>query len=166
MHLTHNPRVALVTGAGRGIGKAIAERLAAHGHTVLCVSKSDTCVQVANDILAKGQKAKAFQVDVSDAAAVAQACEQIIAEFGAVEILVNNAGITRDKLVMAMSDQDWNDVISTNLSSAFYWTKGLVRPMTKKRWGRIISISSVTGVQGNAARPTTPPPRPVSMASR
>jgi len=133
MHLTHNPRVALVTGAGRGIGKAIAERLAAHGHTVLCVSKSDTCVQVANDILAK-------------------ACEQINAEFGAVEILVNNAGITRDKLVMAMSDQDWNDVISTNLSSAFYWTKGLVRPMTKKRWGRIISISSVTGVQGNAGQ--------------
>ena len=152
MHLTHSPRVALVTGAGRGIGKAIAERLASHGHTVLCVSKSETCVQVANDILAKGQKAKAFQVDVSDAAAVAKACEQINAEFGAVEILVNNAGITRDKLVMAMSDQDWNDVISTNLSSAFYWTKGLVRPMTKKRWGRIISISSVTGVQGNAGQ--------------
>ena len=152
MHLTHNPRVALVTGAGRGIGKAIAERLAAHGHTVLCVSKSETCVAVANDIIAKGQKAKAFQVDVSDAAAVAKACEQINAEFGAVEILVNNAGITRDKLVMAMSDQDWNDVISTNLSSAFYWVKGLVRPMTKKRWGRIISISSVTGVQGNAGQ--------------
>ena len=91
MHLTHTPRVALVTGAGRGIGKAIAERLASHGHTVLCVSKSDTCVQVANDILAKGQKAKAYQVDVSDAAAVAKACEQIVAEFGAVEILVNNA---------------------------------------------------------------------------
>jgi len=152
MHLTHSPRVALVTGAGRGNGKAIAERLASHGHTVLCVSKSDTCVQVANDIVAKGQKAKAFQVDVSDAAAVAKACEQINAEFGAVEILVNNAGITRDKLVMAMSEQDWNDVISTNLSSAFYWTKGLVRPMTKKRWGRIISISSVTGVQGNAGQ--------------
>jgi 3-oxoacyl-[acyl-carrier protein] reductase len=152
MHLTHTPRVALVTGAGRGIGKAIAERLAAHGHTVLCVSKSETCVAVANDIIAKGLKAKAFQVDVSDAAAVAKACEQINAEFGAVEILVNNAGITRDKLVMAMSDQDWNDVISTNLSSAFYWVKGLVRPMTKKRWGRIISISSVTGVQGNAGQ--------------
>ncbi len=152
MHLTHSPRVALVTGAGRGIGKAIAERLASHGHTVLCVSKSDTCVAVANDIVAKGQKAKAYQVDVSDAAAVAKACEQIVAEFGAVEILVNNAGITRDKLVMAMSEQDWNDVLSTNLSSAFYWTKGLVRPMTKKRWGRIISISSVTGVQGNAGQ--------------
>ena len=77
MHLTHNPRVALVTGAGRGIGKAIAERLAAHGHTVLCVSKSDTCVQVANDILAKGQKAKAFQVDVSDAAAVDKAFDDV-----------------------------------------------------------------------------------------
>lgn len=152
MHLTHNPRVALVTGAGRGIGKAIAERLAAHGHTVICVSKSETCVAVANDIIAKGQKAKAYQVDVSDAAAVAKACEQILTEFGAVEILVNNAGITRDKLVMAMSEQDWNDVLSTNLSSAFYWVKGLLRPMTKKRWGRIISISSVSGVQGNAGQ--------------
>jgi 3-oxoacyl-[acyl-carrier protein] reductase len=80
MQLTHNPRVALVTGAGRGIGKAIAERLASHGHTVLCVSKSETCVAVANDIVAKGWKAKAFQVDVSDAAAVAKACEQINAE--------------------------------------------------------------------------------------
>jgi 3-oxoacyl-[acyl-carrier protein] reductase len=152
MQLTHHPRVALVTGAGRGIGKAIAERLASHGHTVICVSKSETCVSVANDILAKGLKAKAIQVDVSDATAVAKACEQINAEFGAVEILVNNAGITRDKLVMAMSEQDWNDVITTNLSSAFFWVKGLVRPMTKKRWGRIISISSVTGVQGNAGQ--------------
>jgi 3-oxoacyl-[acyl-carrier protein] reductase len=150
--LTHTPRVALVTGAGRGIGKVIAERLASHGHTVLCVSKSDTCVAVANDILAAGGKAKAYQVDVSDAAAVAKACEQILAEHGAVEILVNNAGITRDKLVMAMSEQDWNDVLSTNLSSAFYWVKGLVRPMTKKRWGRVISISSVTGVIGNAGQ--------------
>ncbi len=150
--LTHTPRVALVTGAGRGIGKVIAERLASHGHTVLCVSKSDTCVAVANDILAAGGKAKAYQVDVSDPAAVAKACEQILAEHGAVEILVNNAGITRDKLVMAMSEQDWNDVLSTNLSSAFYWVKGLVRPMTKKRWGRVISISSVTGVIGNAGQ--------------
>ena len=152
MHLTHSPRVALVTGAGRGIGKAIAERLAAHGHTVLCVSKSATCEAVAADILAKGLKAKAYQVDVSDPVAVAKACETITAEFGAVEILVNNAGITRDKLVMAMTEQDWNDVISTNLSSAFYWVMGLVRPMTRKRWGRIISISSVTGVQGNAGQ--------------
>ena len=148
----HVPRVALVTGAGRGIGKVIAERLASHGHTVLCVSKSDTCVAVANDILAAGGKAKAYQVDVSDPGAVAKACEQIVAEHGAVEILVNNAGITRDKLVMAMSEQDWNDVLSTNLSSAFYWVKGLVRPMTKKRWGRIIGISSVTGVIGNAGQ--------------
>ncbi len=150
--LTHTPRVALVTGAGRGIGKAIAERLASHGHTVLCVSKSDTCVAVAADIVAKGGKAKAYQVDVSDPAAVAKACEAIVAEHGAVEILVNNAGITRDKLVMAMSDQEWNEVLSTNLSSAFYWVKGLVRPMTKKRWGRIIGISSVTGVIGNAGQ--------------
>ena len=152
MHLTHNPRVALVTGAGRGIGKAIAERLAAHGHTVLCVSKSDTCVQVANDIVAKGQKAKAFQVDVSDAAAVAKACEQINAEFGAVEILVNNAGITRDTLAMRMSSEDWDLVLQTNLKGAFNFTRAVLRAMVKQRSGRIINISSVSGLMGLAGQ--------------
>ena len=150
MKLTHQPRVALVTGAGRGIGKAIAESLAADGHTVLCVSKNpSSCGGVADAITAAGGKAKAYAVDVADAAAVAKACEDILKEFETVDILVNNAGITKDGLLIRMSDEDWNDVISTNLSSAFYWVKGLVRPMTRKRWGRIVNIGSVVGRIGN-----------------
>lgn len=150
MKLTHQPRVALVTGAGRGIGKAIAEKLAADGHTVLCVSKNPaSCGPVADAINAAGGKAKAYAVDVADAGAVAQASEAILKEFETVDILVNNAGITKDNLLIRMSDEDWNDVISTNLSSAFYWIKGIVRPMTRKRWGRIINIGSVVGCIGN-----------------
>ena len=153
MQLQHTPRVALVTGAGRGIGKAIAEQLAADGHTVICVSKNpSSCGSVADAIAAKGGKAVAKAVDVSSGAEVAAACEEILKEYGCVDILVNNAGITKDGLMMRMSEQDWEDVISTNLSSAFFWVKGLLRPMTKKRWGRIVNISSVVGVQGNAGQ--------------
>ncbi|MDR2845079.1 MAG: 3-oxoacyl-[acyl-carrier-protein] reductase [Puniceicoccales bacterium] len=150
MKLTHQPRVALVTGAGRGIGKAIAEQLAADGHTVLCVSKNPaSCGAVADAITATGGKAKSYAVDVGDAAAVAQACEAILKEYDTVDILVNNAGITKDNLAFRMSDADWQDVITTNLSSAFYWIKGLVRPMTRTRWGRIINMGSVVGRIGN-----------------
>lgn len=153
MKLDHTPKVAVVTGAGRGIGKAIAESLAASGHTVICVSKNPaSCGGVAEAITANGGKAVAKAVDVSDGKAVAAACEEILKECGCVDILVNNAGITKDGLVMRMTDEDWADVLQTNLSSAFYWVRGLLRPMTKKRWGRIVNISSVTGVQGNAGQ--------------
>ncbi len=153
MSYTVSDKVAVVTGAGRGIGKAIAEMLARNGAQVICVSKSaDTCGTVAEGINAGGGKAKAMPVDVSDGAAVKQACEDLLSEFATIDILVNNAGITRDGLLFRMSDEDWSSVIATNLSSCFYWTKGLARPMTRKRWGRIVNITSVSGIAGNAGQ--------------
>src|ERR1017187_4488906 len=114
--MTFNNRTALVTGAGRGIGKAIAETLAKNGVNVICVSKSpESCGAVAAAIAAAGGKAKAVPVDVADGAAVTAAAEALLKEYGKIDILVNNAGITRDGLVARMSEADWNAVIQTNL---------------------------------------------------
>ncbi|MEM8868577.1 MAG: 3-oxoacyl-[acyl-carrier-protein] reductase [Verrucomicrobiota bacterium] len=146
-------KIALVTGAGRGIGKSIAELLAAKGHHVICLSRSaGSCGAVADAINASGGSAESLAVDVADRAAVAAASEQLLEKHGNIDILVNNAGITRDGLLFRMSDDDWDDVISTNLSSCFAWIKHLARPMTRKRWGRIINISSVIGLTGNAGQ--------------
>lgn len=151
--LTFNNRTALVTGAGRGIGKAIAETLAKHGVTVVCVSKSaDSCGATAAAINAGGGKARALAVDVADGAAIAKAAEALLKDFPVIDVLVNNAGITRDGLLFRMSDTDWNDVITTNLTSCFHWTKQLARPMTRARWGRIVNIASVSGIMGNAGQ--------------
>ncbi len=153
MDLTFQERTALVTGAGRGIGKAIAETLAESGVNVICVSKSEaSCGAVAEGIRERGGRASARAVDVSDGKAVAEASAELLAEHETIDILVNNAGITRDGLMLRMSDEAWHEVLNTNLSSCFYWIKGVVRPMTRKRWGRVVNISSVVGLMGNAGQ--------------
>ncbi|MDR3317271.1 MAG: 3-oxoacyl-[acyl-carrier-protein] reductase [Puniceicoccales bacterium] len=142
-------RVALVTGAGRGLGAAIAKKLAQQSIHVICVSRSQNCEQIANEIITSGGQAEAIPIDVSNAEAVKLACEKFLEKHGAIDILVNNAGITRDALLMRMSEQDWDDVIQTNLNSCFYWTKHLLRGMTQNRWGRIVNVSSIVGKTGN-----------------
>lgn len=151
--LTYPHKLALVTGAGRGIGNAIAQQLAREGLTVICVSRTQaSCDSVVEAITQAGGQAFAMPVDVSDKEAVAAACKDVIERWGGVDILVNNAGITADNLFIRMSDEDWDRVLQTNLSSCFYWCRGLARPMTQKRWGRIVNISSVSGIMGNAGQ--------------
>jgi 3-oxoacyl-[acyl-carrier protein] reductase len=138
-----------VTGAGRGLGAAIAKELARQSIAVICVSRSKNCEKIAQEIMADGGEGEAVSVDVSDGEAVASACEDLLAKHGVIDILVNNAGITRDALLMRMSVKDWEEVIGTNLSSCFHWTRHLLRGMTQNRWGRIVNISSVVGKTGN-----------------
>jgi 3-oxoacyl-[acyl-carrier protein] reductase len=146
-------QIAVVTGAGRGIGRALALKFAAEGADVVCVSRTrENSEKVAVEIRALGRKAWAFAVNVADAAAVAAAAEKILAEAGKVDILVNNAGVTRDGLLMRMSDADWDTVLDTNLKGAFLVTKAFSRAMIRARAGRIINISSVIGLIGNAGQ--------------
>jgi 3-oxoacyl-[acyl-carrier protein] reductase len=146
-------QIAVVTGAGRGIGRAIALKFATEGADVICVSRTqENSEKVAAEIRALGRKAWAHAVDVADAAAVSAAAEKILAEAGKVDILVNNAGVTRDGLLMRMSDADWDTVLDTNLKGAFLVTKAFSRAMIKARTGRIINVSSVIGLIGNAGQ--------------
>ena len=147
-------QVAVVTGAGRGIGHAIAVRLAKEGARVASVSRTEANAQKTADEInaARADAAKAYAVDVADQAAVQKAAEQIFADFGRVDILVNNAGVTRDGLSMRMSLEDWDLVMNTNLKGAFNFTQAVMRPMIKQRSGRIINISSIAGITGNAGQ--------------
>lgn len=144
-------RVALVTGGSRGIGRAIAERLGADGHRVAVNyrSRRDAADEAVAAVVAGGGEAVAVEGDVGDAAAVATMFGAVEEAFGPIEILVNNAGITADDLLLRMKPEDWDAVIRTNLSSAFLTTKAALRGMLKARWGRIISIASVAGIVGN-----------------
>ena len=146
-------QVAVVTGAGRGIGRAIALKLAASGADVVCVSRTaENSQKVADEIRQGGRKAWAHAVDVSDVKAVEAAGERILSDAGRVDILVNNAGVTRDGLIMRMSEEDWDAVLDTNLKGAFAFTKAFSRAFLKQRSGRIINISSVIGLIGNAGQ--------------
>jgi 3-oxoacyl-[acyl-carrier protein] reductase len=150
---------AIVTGAGRGIGNAIAVRLAAEGARVACVSRSEENAKRTADeinILRKNAgetpAATGYAVDVADHGAVQKTAERILNDFTKIDILVNNAGVTRDGLAMRMPVADWDAVINTNLRGAFNFTQAIVRGMIKQRGGRIINISSVIGLTGNAGQ--------------
>jgi 3-oxoacyl-[acyl-carrier protein] reductase len=146
-------QVAVVTGAGRGIGKAIALKFAAAGADIVCVSRTaENSEKVAVEVRALGRKAWACAVDVSDGAGVSATAEKILAAGGKVDILVNNAGVTRDGLLMRMGEADWDTVVDTNLKGAFLFTKAFTRAMLKQRSGRIINVSSVIGLIGNAGQ--------------
>lgn len=146
-------KVAVVTGGGRGIGEAIARRLAVEGASIaVCDVMLDNAQKVADNLMKLGVKAMAYSVNVTDGAQVADICAKIVADFGHVDILVNNAGVTRDNLLLRMSEQDWDLVLDVNLKGAFLFTKGLVPSMMKQRGGSIVNIASIVGVLGNAGQ--------------
>ena len=144
-------RVAIVTGSGRGIGRAIALKLAEAGATVVVndVGEAGPVEAVADEIRAMNRQCLTVLADVSFSADVARLVDETVASFGKVDILVNNAGITRDQLLLRMSEDDWDKVLTVNLKSVFLCTRAVLRPMIKQRWGRIINVSSVTGLVGN-----------------
>ena len=146
-------RVALVTGASRGIGKAILHTLGKAGCLVVGTATSESGAEAIGAGLAEaGLKGEGLMLNVNDAASVDAAIEGILARHGRIDILVNNAGITRDNLLMRMKDEEWASIIDTNLTSVFRLSRAVLRPMMKARFGRIISITSVVGVSGNAGQ--------------
>jgi 3-oxoacyl-[acyl-carrier protein] reductase len=146
-------KIALVTGASRGIGKAIALNLGQQGCTVIGTATTESGAAAISAYLAEaGVKGKGIALNVTDSANIESVLKQITDEFGAPLILVNNAGITKDNLMMRMKDEEWDDVIATNLTAGYRMSKAVLRGMTKARWGRIINISSVVGRMGNAGQ--------------
>ena len=143
-------RVALVTGASRGIGRDIALTLATNGAKVACVASNEQLLaETVSAIEAAGGEAAFWGCNVTDSARVDEVVDQIVARFGSVDILVNNAGVTRDNLLMRMSDEQWDEVIAVNLRGAFLFLRAATRPMLRKRAGRVINITSVSGLMGN-----------------
>lgn len=144
-------KIALVTGASRGIGRAIALDLAANGAKVAVnyAGSEAKAKETVEEITAKGGEAFALQADVSDSNSVTNMIKEVLERFGRIDILVNNAGITRDNLLMRMKEEEWDDVLNTNLKGVFLCTKAVTRQMMKQRIGRIINIASIVGVSGN-----------------
>jgi 3-oxoacyl-[acyl-carrier protein] reductase len=146
-------RIALVTGASRGIGAAIADKLGRAGCVVIGTATSAAgAAQIDERLNSAGIKGRGMLLNVTDAESVAQLIETVTKEFGVITILVNNAGITKDNLLMRMSDEEWFDVINTNLSAVYRVSKACLRGMLKARWGRIVNISSIVGAMGNAGQ--------------
>ena len=145
-------KVALVTGASRGIGRAIAGRLAEQGALVIAAARGDNAVACADELIAAGHRAEAIALDVTDAAAVEGAPPAIVSRHGRLDIVVSNAGIARDQLLMRMKRSDWDAVIATNLTATYLLAQAAMRPMLKQKGGRIIAISSVVGQRGNAGQ--------------
>lgn len=149
---SNQPQIALVTGATRGIGAAIAQTLAVRGLRVFGTATTEEGAAKITAALAPYPGCRGVSLNVNDAAAAEALIETIIKEHGALHVLVNNAGITRDTLAMRMKDEDWDAVLDTNLKAVFRLSRAVIRPMMKQRWGRIINITSVVGSMGNAGQ--------------
>ena len=145
-------KVALVTGASRGIGRAIAMKLAAEGAMVVAVARGDHAKQTVDEIVAAGGKAEPVGADVTDSGANEQAIAGVLARHGRIDVLVSNAGIARDQLMLRMKRDDWAQVIATNLTATFSLVQAALKPMIRQRAGRIVCISSVVGQMGNAGQ--------------
>ena len=145
-------KVALVTGASRGIGRAIATRMAAQGALVVCAARADNAKATVDGIVAAGGRAELLTLDVTDDAALAKVPGEIVEKHGRLDVVVSNAGITRDQLLMRMKREDWDAVIATNLTATFVLTQAAIRPMLKQKGGRIIAVGSVVGQIGNAGQ--------------
>ncbi|GAW80292.1 3-oxoacyl-[acyl-carrier-protein] reductase [Plasmodium gonderi] len=146
-------KVALVTGAGRGIGRSIARTLAKSVSTVLCISRTQkSCDSIVDELKSMGHKSSGYAVDVADKDQVTELLNKLLTENKNIDILVNNAGITRDNISLRMSSTEWEDVIKTNLNSLFYVTQPIAKRMVNNRYGRIINMSSIVGITGNAGQ--------------
>jgi 3-oxoacyl-[acyl-carrier protein] reductase len=145
-------RVAIVTGASRGIGRAIAQHLAQQGATVVAAARGENARAVADEIVAVGGRAEAVSLDVTESGAAEQLVAATIERHSRIDVLVNNAGIARDQLLLRMKRDDWDAVLATNLTAAFTLSQAVLKPMIRQRGGRIISISSVVGQSGNAGQ--------------
>jgi 3-oxoacyl-[acyl-carrier protein] reductase len=146
-------KIAIVTGGGSGIGQSIALSLAREGcHVALCGRRLEPLQETVRQVEALGRRALALSVDVSRGEAVQEFVDTVVKEFGRVDILVNNAGITRDNLLIRMTEEQWDEVLTTNLKGAFLFSKAVARPMMKQRAGSIIQISSIIGLIGNAGQ--------------
>jgi len=152
--MTSSCKVVLITGASRGIGRAIAVKMGSLGYTVAlnCRSSAKQVEEVASEIRACGSRAEVFVADVTDVTSVKDMFDAVRDRLGPVSVLVNNAGVVKDNLLMRMKDEEWEEVLKADLTSAFYCTREAIRDMAKARWGRIICMSSVVGLMGNAGQ--------------